>query len=148
MEPAQRFLLEAHYGDGVSAILRSGDFPDEARSYFVQRQDAHAAQVSRWFTQAVYTSAEAAEAAAARWGGGSITFATYDLEAGTSTPDLSQPVSMHRVVTLLELFAEGPKAVASVVYDLATSDHEWLISSELGSEGKIALISASETDSG
>ena len=50
--------------------------------------------------------------------------------------------SLYRVITLMDLFREGPEAVASAVYDFATSDHSWLISTELGSENKKTLVDA------
>jgi hypothetical protein len=142
LRPAPMHILEEHYGDAVSGILRSGDFPDARKSWLVQRQMADASAVSRWFTLAVYSQAEAATSAVRRWEEATPTRGTYDLESGETTPNAQQPITAYRVVSLLVLFGEGSEAIASAIYDLATSDHEWLISSELGSEAKIALMAA------
>jgi len=137
----------AHYGD-VSGILRSGpveepsNYPEEPSSYIVQEQRATSEGVSRWFTLAVYASREAAEEAAERWEAQRRTFGAYDLEMGEHTPAEEQPLTAHRVVTLLDLFAEGREALGSMLYDLATSDHEWLLSTETGTPGKQALLAA------
>jgi hypothetical protein len=138
MEPLPRHLLSAHYGE-VTGILRSGDFPIEPSSYLLQVQHAKADGASRWFTQAVYPTKEAAGEVEARWSAQGATHGTQDSESGEMTPDEEQPLTIYRVVTLGDLIREGPSAVWFALFDLATSDHEWLLSSELGSEQKVAL---------
>lgn len=64
------------------------------------------------------------------------------LETGEFEPDADQPVSVLRTVSLLEPFGEGREAVSDMIFDLALSDHEWFISSEIGSEAKIAITAA------
>ena len=139
--PTNHDVLEAHYGPGVSGVLRAEGFPSEPQSWFVQRQDVTSGGLSRWFTEAVYESQEAAEEAAKRWGNEAGERFQINQEQGETTA-VEQPVSVYRVVSLTDLFAEGDEILAATLFDLCTSDHEWHVSTELGSEGKVALNKA------
>jgi hypothetical protein len=133
-EPASLAQIKAHYGPGVSAVLRASGFPHGASSFFVQTQSV---DQESWVTHAVYGSREDAERL--MHGLERAQVVTYDAESGAFTPVDEQPVSMARVVTLDVLLREGPTSIGYAMLDLARSDHEWLVSTEVGSEQKIAL---------
>ena len=141
-EPTALNVIAAYYGEGASAVFRNRDWPTGAASWFLQRREATSESSSRWFTTSVYGTEDAALATAVRWGGEFPTLVRADLESGEVVPAPEQPVSIYRVVTLLDLFEEGAEGIATAIYDVATSDHEWMISTELGSEAKIQLSMA------
>ena len=132
-------MLVAHYGREVSATLRADNFPEEPQSFFVQRQSATLAGASPWETLAVYPTRKAADDAIARWEGNKPTQSTVTLATGEMKVDRQQPVALRRVVTLDELLREGPEALWQAFLCLATSDHEWVVSTEIGSAAKMAL---------
>jgi hypothetical protein len=121
-EPASQQYLDQAYGPGVSGVLRSRDFPQELRSFFVQAQVVEPEQTPQWETLAVYESSEAAERYVRRRETPGTTIGKVDTNTGEFTPLERQPVIEHRVVTLVDLIREGPGNVARAVLDLVTSD--------------------------
>jgi hypothetical protein len=136
---ASQSQAEEHYGPDVSGVIRVSGFPQRASSYIVQMQFAGGADASGWQTLAVYHTREGAELFAARREQRGMTMSDLNLRTGEMTPPAEQPVSEYRVVTLDQLAREGPKALAQAMLSLMTSDHEWIISTEIGSEAKVAL---------
>ena len=130
--------IAEHYGPNVSAILRNDDFPTEPSSYFVQSQTVTSRGATPWVKHAVYTVREGAERYARM-----IERATAvrpNPEGGPPIPTPSQPVAVARVVTLEDLIRAGSRVVGQAIFDLATSDHEWIISTEMGDEQTVALM--------
>jgi hypothetical protein len=142
--PANQRQLQGHYGPGVSALLRSGDYPTKPSSYFVQVQMTTVESVSRWITPAVYRSRGAAERAVGKWRCSRLEETLVNTKSGLRVDgaELRHPAPAFRVVTLFDLFSEGAGAIANMMLDLATSDHEWILTSELGSAAKMALLEA------
>jgi hypothetical protein len=130
--------IEGHYGSGVSAILRAGDYPTEPSSWFVQHQELTSEKLSRWITDAVFDSPDAAQQATERWSSGERKVVIHDSVTGKQKPT-EQPISTWRALSLFDLMAEGRESLYSAFLDLVTSDHEWLISTEVGSEQKIGI---------
>jgi hypothetical protein len=131
---------EEFYGPDVSGVIRVDHFPNRASSYLVQSQLVGGSTVSGWSTLAVYRTREGAELYAAHREQLGSTMTVVNTRTGEMTPDAEQPVIEYRVVTLDQLAREGPQELAAALYGLMTSDHEWVLSTEIGSEAKIALI--------
>jgi len=136
---ADAAALLSFYGN-VSGTLRSDDFPTEPQAFFVQAQHVTVEGSSPWSTEAVYSSRAEAERAVSRWDRTRGTWGTRSLETGEFQPRDDQPVSIRRIATLEELFREGPQAFGQAFFSLITSDHEWIVSTEIGSEQKIQLM--------
>ncbi len=138
--------VEAFYGEGVSGVLRAGDvqvegnYRTEPVSFLVQRQLMTAEGVSPWHSLVVYSSREAAEKQVEGWEKSGVVFGMVNRETGEHISSQQQPVTVYRIVTLGDLLHEGPESVWWAMYGLATSDHEWHISTETGAESKRALI--------
>lgn len=135
-----RKMLKQHYGAHVSGILRGDSWPPQPTSWLVQHQMTTGEYVTRWQTVAVYKRRDAAEAFAHRMEGSRAALSALDPSTGEVTPSAVQPVSVWRAVSLWDVFEKGSiEALGLVLIDLMQSDHEWLLSTEIGSPQKIEL---------
>jgi hypothetical protein len=136
--------IRAYYGAGASGIFRpEADYPSEARTYFAQYQDLQAdGKITRWYTSAAFDNLDSAVRFAERMDGARATHGTRYPDGGFVASD-EQPITTWRAATLADVMNEGgPEHVGLVMLDLMLSDHEWIVSSDLGSAWKVAAWQA------